>query len=82
MADDLGNNSSEQLKSFIERLERLAEEKKSITDDMTEVMAEAKANGYIPKVIRKMLALRKMETHARQEMLSLEETYMTALGLL
>lgn len=70
------------LRSGIERLERLGEERKGIADDMKDVMAEMKSNGYDVRTIRKMLALRKMETHARQEMLSLEETYMAALGLL
>lgn len=74
--------AADTLRSGIERLERLGEERKGIADDMKDVMAEMKANGYDTKAIRKMIALRKMETHARQEMLSLEETYMAALGLL
>lgn len=74
--------STDTLRSGIERLERLAEEKKGIADDMRDVMAEMKSNGYDTKTVRKMIALRKMEPHARQAMLSLEETYMAALGLL
>lgn len=82
MTDGLGDNSSSQLRSGIERLERLAEEKKSITDDMSDVMSEMKAQGYDTKTVRKMIALRKMDPATRSAMLSIEETYMAALGLL
>lgn len=74
--------AADQLRLFIERIERLNEEKKGISDDTREVYAEAKANGYDTKTMRRAIALRKMETHARQEMLSLEETYLAALGML
>lgn len=69
------------LLQFIERVERLEEEKKSIADDIKDVYAEAKANGYDTKIMREMVRLRKMETHARQERDALIETYRAAIGI-
>ena len=79
MAD--GNVAADQLRLFIERIERLEEEKKGIADDVKDVYAEAKANGYDNKTMREMVKLRKMETHARQERDALLDTYRSALGL-
>ena len=76
-----GNVAAEQLRLFIERIERLEEEKKGIADDVKDVYAEAKANGYDTKTMRKVVALRRMETHVRQEADALLETYRSALGL-
>ena len=76
-----GNVAADQLRLFIERIERLEEEKKGIADDVKDVYAEAKANGYDTKTMRKVVALRKLETHARQEADALLETYRNALGL-
>jgi len=76
-----GNVAADQLRLFIERIERLEEEKKGIADDVKDVYAEAKANGYDTKTMRKVVALRKLETHTRQEMDALLETYRVALGL-
>lgn len=76
-----GNVAAEQLRLFIERIERLEEEKKGISDDVKDVYAEAKANGYDTKTMRAIVKLRKMETHARQESDALLETYRNALGL-
>lgn len=73
--------AADQLRLFIERIERLEEEKKGIADDVKDVYAEAKANGYDTKTMRKIIALRKMETHARQEAEALLETYKAALGM-
>jgi uncharacterized protein (UPF0335 family) len=82
MVDDgMGNTSADQLRLFIERIERLNEEKQGITDDVKDVYAEAKATGYDTKTMRKIVALRKMESHARQEADALLETYRNALGL-
>jgi len=77
-----GNVAAEQLRLFIERIERLEEEKKGIADDVKDVYAEAKANGYDTKTMRAIVRLRRMESHARQEADALLETYRTALGLL
>jgi uncharacterized protein (UPF0335 family) len=76
-----GNVAADQLRLFIERIERLEEEKKSMADDVRDVYAEAKSNGYDTKTMRKIVALRKMETHVRQEADALLDTYRNALGL-
>ena len=78
---DVGGIAGDRLRSFIERIERLEEEKKGIADDIRDVYAEAKANGYDTKTMRAIVRLRKMETHARQEADALLETYRSALGL-
>ena len=79
MSED--NVAADQLRLFIERIERLEEEKKGIADDVKDVYAEAKSNGYDTKTMRKIVALRRMEKHARDEMDALLETYRNALGL-
>jgi uncharacterized protein (UPF0335 family) len=79
MAD--GTVAADQLRLFIERIERLEEEKKAIGDDVRDVYAEAKANGYDPKMMRVIVRLRKLETHTRQEQAAVLETYASALGL-
>ena len=76
-----GTVAADQLRLFIERIERLEEEKKAIADDVKDVYAEAKANGYDPKIMRMVVRLRKMENHVRQEAEALLETYKAALGL-
>jgi uncharacterized protein (UPF0335 family) len=79
MSED--NVAADQLRLFIERIERLEEEKKGIADDIKDVYAEAKANGYDTKTMRAIVRLRRMESHARQEADALLETYRSALGL-
>ncbi|WP_150290645.1 MULTISPECIES: DUF2312 domain-containing protein [Sphingobium] len=76
-----GNVAAEQLRLFIERIERLEEEKKGIADDIKDVYLEAKANGYDVKTMRSIVRLRKMERNARMEAEALLETYKSALGL-
>lgn len=76
-----GNVSAEQLRLFIERIERLEEEKKGIGDDVKDVYAEAKGTGYDVKTMRSIIKLRKMEKDARMEQEALLETYKAALGL-
>jgi uncharacterized protein (UPF0335 family) len=76
-----GNVAADQLRLFIERIERLEEEKKGVADDVKDVYAEAKANGYDTKIMRQIVRLRKMEKHARDEQDALLETYRNALGL-
>lgn len=70
-----------QLLLFIERIERLEEEKKGITDDIRDVYAELKATGFDAKTVRKIVSLRKMEKNARDEADALLETYRNAIGL-
>ncbi len=78
---DVGGVAGERLRSFIQRIERLEEEKKTISDDIREVFSEAKSNGFDPKIMRQVLRLRKMETADRQEQEALLETYLAALGM-
>lgn len=73
--------AADQLRLFIERIERLEEEKKGMADDIRDVYSEAKSQGYDSKVMRDIVRLRKMETHDRQEWESVLETYRAALGL-
>ena len=71
----------DKLKSFIERLERLSEEKNNINFDIKEVFSEAKASGYDTKIMRKILALRKIDINERLEQETLLKTYKNALGI-
>ena len=70
----------DQLKSIVERIERLEEEKKTIADDIKEVYAEAKGNGYDVKVLRKVIRLRKQDKAKRQEEEAILDLYLSALG--
>jgi uncharacterized protein (UPF0335 family) len=70
-----------QLKSLVARIETLEEEKKVIAGDIAEVFAEAKANGFDTKILRKVIALRKKEAAEREEEQSMLEVYMAALGM-
>lgn len=76
-----GNISAERLQLFIERIERLEEEKKGLGDDIRDAYLEAKATGYDPKIMRQIVRLRKMQAHDRREMEAILETYKSALGL-
>lgn len=71
-----------QLKSLVERIERLAEEGKTIADDIKDVYSEAKGVGYDVKVLRKVVALRKQDPAQRAEQAAIMETYLHALGML
>jgi uncharacterized protein (UPF0335 family) len=73
--------SNDQLRLFMERIERLDEEKKGISDDMRDVFSEAKSQGYDTKIMRQILKLRKMSQDDRQEMEALLDVYKSALGL-
>ncbi|MDF1506312.1 DUF2312 domain-containing protein [Roseisolibacter sp. H3M3-2] len=75
------NVAADQLRLFIERIERLEEEKKGTSDDIKDVYLEAKANGYDTKTMRAIVRLRRLEKNARDEADALMETYRTALGL-
>lgn len=74
-------SADEQLRLFIERIERLQEEKQGTADDIRDVYAEAKSMGYDAKIMRMIVRLRKMEAHDRQEMEAILDTYKAALGL-
>ena len=75
------NVSAAQLLQFIERIERLEEEKRAFQDDIKDVFAEAKSTGFDVKTMRAIVRLRKMEKHHRDEADALMETYRKALGM-
>lgn len=83
----IGHNSGptgvarDQLKSIVERIERLEEEKKAIADDIKEVYAESKANGFDTKTLRKVVTLRKVEAAEREEQEALLDLYLHAMGM-
>jgi uncharacterized protein (UPF0335 family) len=74
--------AKDQLKAFIERVERLEEEKKAIADDIRDVFGEAKANGFDVKALRSVVRLRKLDANERREQEAILETYLNALGML
>ena len=74
-------SADDQLRLFIERIERLEEERKGVADDIRDTYAEAKSQGYDAKIMRQIVRLRKMEPHDRQEMEAILDTYKAALGL-
>ena len=78
---DTGGVAAGQLRSFIERIERLEEEKKGISDDIRDVFAEAKGNGFDTKVMRQVIRLRKKEPAERQEEEAILDLYLHALGM-
>ena len=74
--------AKDQLKSIIERIERLEEEKKAIADDIRDIYAEAKGNGYDVTALRTIVRMRKQDAATRAERETILETYMHALGML
>ena len=76
-----GGIAADRLKSFIERIERLEEEKKAIADDIKEVYAEAKGNGFDTKVLRQVIRIRRQDRAERMEQEAILELYMAALGM-
>ncbi|MDB5548211.1 MAG: hypothetical protein JWR73_3262 [Tardiphaga sp.] len=82
--DDATTHSfaKDQLKAIIERIERLEEEKKTISDDIKDVYGEAKGNGYDVKALRTIIRMRKQDANERAEQETILETYLQALGML
>jgi uncharacterized protein (UPF0335 family) len=76
-----GAVSDDQLRLFIERVERLEEERKGISDDVRDVYSEAKSQGYDSKIMKQIVRLRKMSHEDRQEMEAILDLYKSALGL-
>lgn len=76
-----GEISGNRLKAFIERIERLEEEKKALGEDITDVYSEAKSTGFEPKIIRKIVALRKANLEKRREEQELLDLYTAAIGM-
>ncbi|MCS3725478.1 DUF2312 domain-containing protein [Bradyrhizobium betae] len=84
-SDSPGHNAKEQLKAIVERIERLEGEKKATSDDIRDVYAEAKGNGYEVKALRRVVRLRRMDASqkaANDEVETILETYMQSLGML
>ena len=83
MADTISPDSvaQDQLRAFIERIERLEEEKKAISDDIREIYAEAKGNGFDTKVLRQVVKIRKQDRAERLEQEALLDLYLAALGM-
>lgn len=79
--NELGDNSAGQLKSFVERIERLEEEIKSLNADKRDVYAEAKANGFDTKVLKRVIALRRQDEDERNEQDEILSLYLHALGM-
>jgi uncharacterized protein (UPF0335 family) len=75
------NVSGQRLKSFLERIERLEEEKKALAEDIRDIYGEAKATGFDPKIIRKIVSLRKTNLEKRREEQELLDLYMSAIGM-
>jgi len=73
--------AKDQLKAIIERIERLEEEKKATSDDIRDVYAEAKGNGFDTTALRTIVRLRKMDTDERREQQEVLDTYLVALGM-
>ena len=83
---DIGHNSGEvnasHLRAFIERIERMEEEKRAIATDIREIYVEAKSNGFDTKIIRKIVALRRQDAEKRREEEVVMDLYKNALGML
>ena len=78
--DLITENAATQLRTVIERIERLEEDKTSVANDIKEVYAEAKGNGFDVKTLRKVVRLRKQDRAKRQQEQSMVELYLTAIG--
>ena len=78
---DVGGVAAEQLRSFVERIERLEEEKKALSDDIRDVYAQAKGSGFDLKVLRQLIRLRKLNAAERSEQETLLDIYKRALGM-
>lgn len=76
-----GSVAQDQIRAFVERIERLEEEKKAIADDLKEVYAEAKGNGFDTKVLRQVIRIRKQDRAERLEQEAILDLYLAALGM-
>lgn len=79
---DTATVNASHLRAFIERIERLEEEKRAIADDIKDVFAEAKGNGYDIKVMRKIISMRRQDHEKRKEEEAILDLYLNALGML
>lgn len=81
-AETLHGSAKDHLRAFIERIERLEEEKAALAEDIREVYSEAKSSGFDTKAIRAIVRMRKQDDHERMEQEALLATYMHALGMI
>ena len=79
---DVGGIAGDRLKSFVERIERLEEERKALSNDIKEVYAEAKGTGFDTKIMRQVIRLRRMDKDDLDEQDALIDVYKRALGML
>ena len=79
---DVQGAARDQLRAFVERIERLEEEKKTVAEDIKEIYGEAKAMGFDTKVLRKVIAIRKLDQNERLEQEAVLDTYLHALGMI
>ncbi|GHU05932.1 UPF0335 protein [Alphaproteobacteria bacterium] len=79
--ETIGAAAAEALRHYVDRIERLEEEKKAMSEDIKQVYGEAKATGFDVKVLRKVVSLRKVEEHDRKEQEELLDVYLRALGM-
>jgi|TARA_Y100000814_G_scaffold251150_1_gene197990 uncharacterized protein (UPF0335 family) len=82
MSEETGNVARNHLRAYIDRIERLEEEKAALMEDIREIYAEAKGTGFDPKIMRQVIRIRKMEPDQRQEQEYILDTYLSALGML
>lgn len=81
MTEDASDVAQDQLRSFVERIERLNEEAGTIKEDIKDVFAEAKGNGFDTKVLRRVISIRKQDQNERQEQEAILDLYLQALGM-
>jgi uncharacterized protein (UPF0335 family) len=79
--ETIGGIAGEALQQYVDRIERLSEEKKALSEDISQVYSEAKATGFDVKILRKIISLRKVEEHDRQEQEELLDMYKRDLGM-
>ena len=79
--ETIGGIAGEALQQYVDRIERLEEEKKALTEDLKQVYSEAKSTGFDVKILRKIISLRKVEEHDRKEQEELLDLYKRALGM-
>lgn len=78
---DVGGISGERLRSFVERIERLEEQRRSLSEDIKEVYSEAKGSGFDTKIMRQIIKIRRMDKDDRDEAETLLDLYLSALGM-
>ncbi|HIJ61500.1 MAG TPA: DUF2312 domain-containing protein [Rhodospirillaceae bacterium] len=79
--ENVGGIAAEALKQYVDRIERLEEEKKALSEDLKQVYGEAKSTGFDVKILRKVVSIRRIAAHDRKEQEELLELYKSALGM-